>query len=177
MPQNGLIHVYYGNGKGKTTAALGLALRAAGYGKNVVIVQFLKGWNCGEHKILQKMSNVTLIRGKTIKNKFVCDMNDEEKQATKELQEKSLKKALDLVDKGQCDLLVLDEAADAQNLGMLDAKSLEEIIYNKPKSLELVVTGRNPDPRLLKQADYATEMIKHKHPFDKGITARKGIEF
>jgi len=177
MSEKGLTHIYIGDGKGKTTAALGLALRAAGYGKNVVIVQFLKSWTCGEHKSLPNLSNVTLIRGKTAGGKFVYDMNDEEKQTTKAWQEKSLNKALELVKKEQCDVLILDEAIDALKLGMLEATALKELIYNKPNSLELVITGHNPDDWLLEKADYVTEMVKQKHPYETGIQARKGIEY
>jgi len=175
--EKGLIHVYYGDGKGKTTAALGLALRAAGCGKSVVIVQFLKNWVCGEHNSFPKLSNVQLLRGKAAGGKFVHDMNEDEKRETKTSQDESLKTALELVNKGQCDLLVLDEVIDAHKLDMLDTILLEEILYGKPVSLELVITGHNPDARLLEQADYVTEMIKRKHPYDDGVSARRGIEF
>ena len=177
MPNPGLIHIYYGDGKGKTTAALGLALRAAGCGKKVVIVQFLKGWKSGEHNILSKMTNITLIRGKTAGGKFIFDMNDEEKSTTKAWQEKSLMKALELINKEQCDVLILDEVIDAQKLGMLDENMLIDFIKNKPVSLELIITGHEPDTILLEQADYITEMINRKHPYNNGIPARKGIEY
>ena len=176
MSKKGLIHLYYGDGKGKTTAALGLALRAAGCGKNVVIVEFIKNWSCGEHNSLTQLSNVKFFRGKAAGGKFIHEMNDEEKQETKASQDESLKNALELVDANQCDLLILDEAIDAHKLGVLDAEILEELIYNKPDHLELVITGHNPDERLLNHADYVTEMVKRKHPYDEGIAARKGIE-
>ena len=177
MSSNGLIHVYYGDGKGKTTAAFGLAIRAAGCGKNVVIVQFLKNWTCGEHNSLPKIPNVKLFRGKAAGGKFVHEMSDEEKQETKASQDESLKKALDLIDAEQCDVLILDEVIDAHRLGVLDTSVLEELIYNKPALLELVITGHNPDERLLNHADYVTEMKKCKHPYDEGIHARQGIEY
>jgi len=177
MSNSGLIHIYYGDGKGKTTAALGLALRAAGYGKKVVIVQFLKGWKCGEHNTLPNIPNITLIRAKTATKKFINEMNNEEKLLTKAWQEKSLKKAINLVKKEQCDILILDEIIDAGQLGMLDVNMLENFIAIKPDTLELVLTGHKPDIKLLEYADYATEMKKHKHPYDKKILARKGIEY
>ena len=177
MSESGLIHVYYGDGKGKTTAALGLAIRAAGCGKNVVIVQFLKSWTCGEHKSLSELSNVKLFRAGAVSGKFVREMSAEEKQESKSSNDESLKSALRLVEDGQCDVLILDEAIDAHRLEVLEAEMLEGIIYNKPVLLELVITGHNPDARLLKRADYVTEMIKRKHPYDEGICARKGIEF
>ena len=177
MSDNGFIHVYYGDGKGKTTAALGLALRAAGCGKKVVVIQFIKGWACGEHNSLPQLPNITLFTGKPVSNKFIHEMSEEEKQATKAAQDECLEKAVDLIKNGQCDVLILDEAIDAYQLGVLDAGMIERLIYDKPGSLELVITGHSPDTRLLEQADYVTQMLKHKHPYDIGISARKGIEF
>jgi len=177
MSAKGLIHLYYGDGKGKTTAALGLALRAAGCGKNVVIVEFLKNWACGEHNSIQQLSNVKYFRGKAAGGKFVHEMSIEEKQETKASQDESLKNAINLIEAGQCDLLILDEAIDAHRLGMIDTALLEKLIFDKPLNLELVITGHNPDERLLKLADYITEMVKRKHPYDEGISARQGIEF
>jgi len=177
MPEKGLIHIYYGDGKGKTTAALGLALRAAGCGKNVVVVQFLKSWACGEHNSLPQLPNITFLRGKAAGGKFVRDMNDEEKLETKTLQDECLTMAIELVETGQCEVLILDEVIDAHMLGVVDTVIVEEVIYNKPEQLELVITGHKPDTRLLERADYATEMLKRKHPYDEGITARRGIEY
>ena len=177
MSENGFIHVYYGDGKGKTTAALGLALRAAGCGKDVVIVQFLKNWVCGEHNSFLQLPNVKLFRGNVASGKFVHEMSEEEKRETKASQDECLNSALELIESGQCDMLVLDEVVDAHRLGVLDAQILEELVYNKPIVLELIITGHNPDARLLERADYVTEMVKRKHPYDEGVSARKGIEF
>ena len=177
MSQKGLIHIYYGDGKGKTTAALGLAIRAAGCGKNVVIVEFIKNWACGEHNSIPQISNIKLFRGKAAGGKFIHEMSEEEKQETKASQDECLKNALEQVETGQCDVLILDEAIDANELGMLDAALLEALINNKPDTLELVLTGHKPDARILERADYVTEMIKRKHPFDEGVNARQGIEF
>ena len=177
MTDKGLIHVYYGNGKGKTTAALGLAVRAAGCGKNVVIVQFLKNWKCGEHSSFSHLPNVAFFKGKTSKGKFIHEMSDDEKQETKKAQDECIKSAAALVENGKCDVLILDEVIDAQSLGVIDPDIIEEIVYNKPQMLELVITGHCPETRLLEHADYVTEMVKRKHPYDKGIKARQGIEF
>ena len=177
MSEKGLIHIYYGDGKGKTTAALGLALRAAGSGKNVVIVQFLKGRTCGEHSTIPKLSNIELLCAKPVNNKFVKDMTDEEKLQTATVQNDCLNKALKLVDSGQCDLLILDEITDTLQMGVIDNILLDKLIFEKPDSLELVITGHKPDKRMLNRADYITEMKKHKHPYDNGVNARKGIEF
>jgi cob(I)alamin adenosyltransferase len=172
----GLIHVYYGTGKGKTTAALGLALRACGSGKKVVIVQFLKDTPSGELNSLSCLENTTLLRGKAGKM-FAADMDEAEKAATKAIHDANLKDALDMVSSGACDLLILDEAIDAYQLGLLDEELLQSLVTNKPDGLELVITGHKPLDWLCDKADYVTEMRKVKHPYDQGIGARKGIEF
>ncbi|MCL2820637.1 MAG: cob(I)yrinic acid a,c-diamide adenosyltransferase [Oscillospiraceae bacterium] len=177
MPEKGFIHIYYGDGKGKTTAALGLAVRAAGCGKKVVIAQFLKGWNCGEHNTLMELPNIKMLCAKPASNKFVNEMNDEERLLTEASQNECLNEALELVEKGDCDVLILDEIIDTLEMGVVDVKLFEKAVYEKANKLELVLTGHNPDLQLLKQADYVTEMVKHKHPYDAGINARKGIEF
>ena len=174
---DGLMHYYYGNGKGKTTAALGLALRACGCGKRVVIVQFLKNWKCGELSSLDSLPDVTVFRGMPPHSKFVFEMSDEEKVAVKALHDKSLVDALELVRNGLCDLLILDEAEDAYSLGVLDQGLFMGLIADKPKALELVVTGHGADASIIGAADYVTEMVKRKHPYDEGVKARKGIEF
>ncbi|MGE5474188.1 MAG: cob(I)yrinic acid a,c-diamide adenosyltransferase [Ignavibacteriales bacterium] len=173
----GLVHFYYGDGKGKTTAALGLALRAAGSEKDVVIVQFLKDWKCGELQSLALLPNVRVLRGKSSGGTFVHEMSDEEKSQTKIIHDKNLKTALEFQKKGQCDLLVLDEVVDAYNLGVLDATLFEGLLDNKPEALEIVITGHEPNVRVLERADYVTEMLKVRHPFDEGASARRGIEF
>jgi len=177
MSEKGLTHIYFGNGKGKTTAALGLALRAAGFGVKVVIVQFLKDWQCGEISSLGLLPNVTVLRGKSSGGVFVRDMSDDEKAETKAIHDENLVMALELHAGGNCDLLVLDEALDAYSLGLLDEKLFVGLMKNKPENLELVITGHKPEGWMHDLADYVTEMIKHKHPYDIGIQARKGIEF
>ena len=175
----GYTHLYYGNGKGKTTAALGLALRAAGYGKSVVLVQFLKYWETNEIKSLAKLPNVTVIcsSSKKANKKFIFQMSEEEKAEVKARHSEDLKKALDLQKRETCDLLVLDEAVEAYQLGVLDADIFENLLFSKPEALELVLTGHEPNAKIIEQVDYVTQMIKHKHPYDNGIGARKGIEF
>lgn len=172
----GLIHVYYGSGKGKTTAALGLALRAAGRGEIVVIVQFLKDSDTGELNSLTCLPNITLLRG-TAAKVFVQDMTAEQLEKTKTIQNKNLQKALDLVSSDTCGILILDEALDAYQLGLLDKDLLLNLVTNKPEALELVITGHKPEESIINTADYVTEMVKIKHPYDRGVLARKGIEF
>ena len=173
----GLTHIYYGDGKGKTTAALGLALRAAGCGRNVVIVQFLKDWNCGELHSLALLPNVTVLRGKASGGVFIHEMNEEQKAETKAIHNKNLSDAMELQGLGRCDMLVLDEAIDALALGVLDEELFERLIDNKPGEMELVITGHSLRDDLLARADYVTEMVKRKHPFDTGVAARRGVEF
>lgn len=175
MSSNGLIHVYYGYGKGKTTCALGLAVRASGRGLKVVVLQFLKDMLTGELTQFERMENVQVIRG-TAAPCFVKNMTPEQRTQTKEIHDNNLRQALQLVEQGQCDLLILDEALDAYQKDLLDEEMFRGIVCDKPPALELVITGHKPIDWVMEQADYVTEMVKHKHPFDKGIRARKGIE-
>jgi len=177
MSERGLIHIYYGDGKGKTTAALGLAFRAAGTGKNVIFAQFLKGRPCGEHSALKDFSNITLLQGIPSGGKFISQMSEAEKAETKKSCDDCLQKATEAAGNKACDVLVLDEVIDALNLKMLTPQLLENLISQKPDSLEIILTGHNPAEELLAHADYITHMKKQKHPYDKGIMARKGIEF
>jgi len=175
--KRGFIHLYHGDGKGKTTAALGLALRASGCGKSVVFVQFLKDWKCGELNQLRMLPNITVMRGESTGGKFTCDMTDEEKAAVKSGHDRILAEALELQRRGECDMLVLDEGIDAYGCDLIDKALFESLFTDKPEPLELVVTGRLPEPLFLETADYVTEMVKRRHPYDLGVTARRGIEF
>ena len=176
-PEKGLTHIYYGDGKGKTTAALGLAIRASGCGKRVVIVQFLKDWQCGELSSLELLPNVTVYRGKSSGGVFYHELSEKERESTKVIHNANLAKAIELHQDGLCDMLVLDEVVDAYNLGALDQTLLKRLLSDKPDSLELVITGHSPENWLLEQADYATEMVKRKHPYDTGVPARRGVEY
>ena len=166
-----MIHVYYGDGKGKTTAAMGMALRAVNAGQRVVIVQFLKSGDSGEIAMLKKLG-ATVFCGKS-GQKFVSQMSGNEKRQTCELQNKNLHAALCK----KADLLVLDEACAAWQLDMIDKTLLRSVVENAPKNLEIVLTGRAPADWMLNCADYITEMCCRKHPFECGVTARKGVEF
>ncbi|WMJ22053.1 cob(I)yrinic acid a,c-diamide adenosyltransferase [Paludicola sp. MB14-C6] len=171
----GLIHIYCGNGKGKTTAAIGLALRALGFGFQVVVVQFLKDGNSSELKALKMFPNATVISGKDVAG-FSFKMTDDQKQIVKENHNQHLKSAIELCQNEQCDVLILDEVLDAVNLELIDYNMLIEFIKNKSSHIEIIMTGRNPKKELVDLADYISNVTKEKHPYDQGIKARGGIE-
>lgn len=171
----GLIHLYHGDGKGKTTAALGLSIRAAGSGFRVVFVQFLKNQPTGELSILGELPGITVLRGKE-GARFSFAMSEEEKERTKLLHTENLNAAIALAASGNCDLLVLDEVVGAYGRDLIDQSVLEVFVRNKPEQLELVMTGRNPAQWMIDCADYVSEIRKIKHPYDQGIPARTGIE-
>ena len=174
--KHGLIHVYTGDGKGKTTAALGLILRASGYGMRTVLVQFLKGRDTGEIHVLKNLRNVTVLRG-TQALGFYTSTSEADQAEMKRQNNANLIEAFRSADEGLCDLLVLDEICVAYSNSSLDKALLDKLILNKPFSLELVLTGRNTPPHFIELADYVTEFVKHKHPYDNGVAARKGVEF
>lgn len=167
----GLVHLYCGDGKGKTTAAMGLALRALGQGMQVVVVQFLKNGTSGELGPLRTLG-ATVYSGKP-GAKFTFQMNAEEKaQATQENNAR-LAEAL----QQPCDLLILDEICAARNSGMVDEALAKQAVLERPQHREVVLTGRNPEAWMVEAADYITEMQPRRHPYEQGIPARKGIEF
>ncbi|MDM8240175.1 cob(I)yrinic acid a,c-diamide adenosyltransferase [Pseudoflavonifractor phocaeensis] len=167
-----MLHLYCGNGKGKTTAAMGLALRAAGRGKRVVIAQFLKGANSGERFALAQLPQVTLLPVPDAVI-FSFRMTEEERRA-------EARRYQDLLaqirrEAPGCFLLVLDEACAAVNTGLLPLEDLLACLDSL--ECEVVLTGRDPAPQLVERADYITSMEAVRHPFEQGISARKGIEF
>lgn len=167
-----MLHLYCGNGKGKTTAAMGLALRAAGRGKRVVIAQFLKGADSGERFALAQLPHVTLLPvPDTVK--FSFRMTEEERRAEARRYQNLL--AQIRREAPGCFLLVLDEACAAVNTGLLPLEDLLACLDSL--ECEVVLTGRDPAPQLVERADYITSMEAVRHPFEQGISARKGIEF
>ncbi len=171
----GLIHIYCGDGKGKTTAAVGLAVRCAGRGNKVLLVQFLKSRDSGELYSLAKLPDIEIMRGKESK-KFTFQMNEEEKHALLIEHNKMFEQVLEKIKNGGYSLLILDEVIGALNAKVFEMPKLIEFLRHKPENLEVVLTGRNPAPELVEIADYVSEMRKVKHPMDKGIMAREGIE-
>lgn len=171
--EQGLIHIYCGNGKGKTTCAFGLALRCAGTGQQVRMVQFLKSGTTGEVEAMRHLPNVEILRAKQ-GTKFTFQMNEAERIQAKHDHMTLLDQAFS--DAEGLRMLVLDEIMAACSSGMVEETHLIELIAHKPEQLELVMTGRDPSVQLLALADYVTEMKKIRHPYDKGIAARIGIE-
>lgn len=171
----GLIHIYCGDGKGKTTAAVGLAVRCAGRGNKVLLVQFLKSRDSGELYSLAKLPDIEVMRGKESK-KFTFQMNEEEKHALLIEHNKMFEQVLAKIKNGGYSLLILDEVIGALNAKVFEMPKLIEFLRHKPENLEVVLTGRNPALELVEIADYVSEMRKVKHPMDRGIMAREGIE-
>jgi cob(I)alamin adenosyltransferase len=171
----GLIQVFTGDGKGKTTAALGTILRAVGHGLNIFVVFFIKGnYAYGEFSTLGKLPNVRLavfgLRQFIHKN---SEINPEEKRQA----EAALTAAREAIAGGEYDLVVLDEINVALDFHLIAMDDVIDIIKNKPSHVELILTGRHADARLIEMADLVTEMVNIKHPFDKGVQARQGIEY
>lgn len=172
----GMIHVYTGEGRGKTTSAIGLAIRAASYGKGVLILQFFKGRGRDSGEIIAaKKLNIKVMRFRD----QVSPIFD--KKVKLEELKKSIKKAIAIslkeIKSKSYDMVIMDEFNNLLSSGLATMEDIKKIIKEKPDSLELVFTGRGAPEELIKLADYVTEMRMIKHPFNKGVKARKGIEF
>lgn len=171
-----MVHIYYGDGKGKTTAAIGLAVRAAGSRMKVLFVQFLKTEFSGERHTLSHTENISLSFCPVELN-FTYNMTEEEKAKASVTFRKLFDDSVRTVLTQKYDMIVLDEIFSAINANMVSEGALYEFVSNAPKNLEVVLTGHDPSQRLLDLADYVTEMKKIKHPYEQGIPARFGIEF
>ena len=173
--QLGLVHIYCGDGKGKTTAATGLAVRAKGLGLNVLFVQFLKSGNSSELGALRKL-DIEVVSGQPT-GKFVFQMNPEEKAVSRAFNQQRLVEVVKRSRQG-LDLLILDEILGALSTGMVDEEDLVSFLKSKPDHLEVVLTGRDPSDQLLACADYVSEITMVKHPYESSKTpARPGIEY
>lgn len=173
----GLVIVYTGNGKGKTTAAMGLALRAAGYGKHVLVIQFVKTWFTGEKGGFEHVPNVEFIQAGKGFYKILGDQLPEQEhvEAAKEAFELAQAK----ISSGEYDVVVLDEIIGSITGGLLPLAPVLELIDAKPPQLDLVLTGHHAQELapIVERADLMTEMVKVKHPYDSGILARKSIDY
>lgn len=176
--ENGLIHIYTGNGKGKTTAALGLALRAIGAGKKVIIIQFMKMGEYSEHKAIKKYRLPILIESYGIGYyKILGDKKP--KTAHQKAAQKALKFAQKIIAENKHDLIILDEINVAVYLGLIKIEEVIQLLTPKTYTIksEIVLTGRRAHLKLKKIAHLITDMKKVKHYFDKGQKARQGIEY
>lgn len=170
----GLIHLYCGDGKGKTSAAVGLAVRAAGAGKRVIFTQFFKDGTSSEVHPLSSLPGVRTMHAQTVKGLFRSMSQQQREQAREDYT--ALFRQVAAAAK-EADLLILDEIVSACNRGVVPETLVTDFLRSRPDRLEVVLTGRDPSPELLKLADYITEMRKLRHPYDRGMAARKGIEF
>jgi cob(I)alamin adenosyltransferase len=172
--EEGLVQVYTGNGKGKTSAAFGLALRAVGRGLKVYMIQFIKGgFDYGELSAVKYLPNLEL---KAFgRGKFVTQVPPNEQDI--ELAKEAFVLAKRVVESNEYDVVILDEINVAIHLGLVDLQNVVHLIKNKPKDLELVLTGRYAPDEIIENADLITEMKEIKHPYRKGVKPRKGIEY
>lgn len=172
MKSRGLVHIYTGNGKGKTTAALGLALRAAGQGMRVCVLQFMKGrGRCGEHRFVERWPAFEILQPSCAS---CFGQSDSQRQAAAS---EALDQVRSIMDSGCYDLLVLDEILTAVKNGLVPEDEALQLIASKPDGLELALTGRGAPQSLIDAADLVTEMVAIKHPLSRGVRARKGIEY
>jgi len=168
-----VIQIYTGNGKGKTTAALGLALRAHGCGLRVIMIQFMKGKDCGELRASRHLKNFTIEQyGRC---EFIDSKNPQ--KIDYEWAEKGLKRAKEVIQSQSYDLVILDEINLALDYGLVKLKEIVELILKTPLKIEVILTGRNVPSELTKYADLITEMREIKHYSKKGISVREGIEY
>ena len=170
----GCVHIYCGDGKGKTSSAVGLAVRASGRGKKVLIVRFLKTEDSGE--VLRKIPGITVTPCDRTFG-FVFRMNEEQKREAGAYFQSRFETAVKTAVEDGVDLLVLDEILASCNYGMVREDDVAEFLRNRPAEMEVVLTGRDPSDRLIALADYVSEIKMVKHPYTQGIGAREGIEY
>ena len=172
--RRGLVYIFTGDGKGKTTAALGVVLRALGHGLRVHITYFIKGdYPYGERNILSKLPNVTMASFGSLEFIEPANIKPEEIEQAK----LALATAREAMLSGNYDLVVLDEVNVAVAFKLVELDEVVKLIEDKPKNVELILTGRQADTKLVQMADLVTEMLKIKHPYDEGVLARKGIDY
>jgi len=170
----GLVEIFTGSGKGKTSAALGVVVRALGHGLRVHIVFFMKGgYPYGERNIIDQLPNVSF---QSFGHEHFVDPHNV-KAEEKEQARQALKAASEAIASGEFDLVVLDEVNVASSWKLIEVEDVLRLIEDKPQNVELILTGRYADQRLIERADLVTEMVEIKHPFDKGIKARRGFDY
>lgn len=173
--EKGFVHIYYGEGKGKTSAAMGLLMRASGAGLRVIVVQFNKGSDSSEIKFLDKMG-IASIKVQD-ESGYVPFMDAEQKARCLKNYQHCLKQVFELVSDKSYDVVILDELLAAVETGMVEIQQAVELIQNKSPQTELIITGRYPTRELIEMADYVSEIKLIKHPYSKGVYSRLGIEY
>jgi cob(I)alamin adenosyltransferase len=170
----GIVQILTGDGKGKTSAAMGAIMRAAGHGLRISVIFFMKGdYSCGERKILREIPGVAI---KSFGGEdFIFPDRVKPEQIVQA--EQALIAARGDMLSGHYDLIVLDEVNVTAAFKLISVESILQLIKDKPEKVELILTGRKADPRLIQVADLVTEMIKIKHPFDQGLQARAGFDY
>jgi len=171
--KKGYIHVYTGPGKGKTTAAIGLGIRAAGAGLKVNMIQFMKGRRYSELVTIDKIENFSYSQHG--RDEFV-NKEDPEKIDI-DLAQEGFKYAEEIIRSNKYDIIILDEINVAVDFGLISLNKVLNIIEEKPEKLELILTGRYAHPEIVKIADYVSEILEIKHPYQQGVKARKGIDY
>ena len=174
--EQGKIHIYCGDGKGKTTAAVGLAIRCAGSGRKVVFAQFLKDGSSSEIRLLGQIPGIEVLVCPENFG-FTFRMTEETRARAADAYQALFDRAVYRAEKLQADLLVLDESIGAYQAMLLDPRAVLTFLCEKPEYLEVVMTGRDPGEELLGLADYVTEMQCIRHPYAQGLPAREGIEY
>lgn len=175
--KEGFIEIYTGDGKGKTTAALGLGMRAAGNKMTVYMVQFLKGGETGELTSIKKLEPYFKVFRFEKKRDFFWNLNNEEKEELRSEIRKAYDFCMDVLKNQKCDILIMDEIMGVLGNKLLSEEDILKLMELKPKNVELVLTGRNVPLNIVNKADLVTEMKLVKHYFEKGVAARKGIEY
>lgn len=171
-----MLHIYHGNGKGKTTAAVGLAVRFAGSGGKVLFMQFLKNGSSSEISVLKAIDGISVSCCEEC-CKFTFQMNENEKNAVIKKHDLMLEEAVSMIENGEVGLVILDEFLDAYNKKMLNTKLADKLILSVSDKAEVAVTGRSPNQEFIEKADYISCISAEKHPYTNGISARKGIEY
>ncbi|HDP75175.1 MAG TPA: cob(I)yrinic acid a,c-diamide adenosyltransferase [Bacteroidales bacterium] len=171
-PQNGYIHLYTGNGKGKTTAAMGLAIRAVGAGKSVFIAQFVKGMYYSELEALKRFTEITLKQ-----YGLDCFIVNKPTQNDIEAAQKGLIEVSRIISENRYNMVILDEVCIALHYHLFGLNEIVNLLNHKPQPMEIVLTGRYAPQELIAMADLVTEMQEIKHYYKRGVKARKGIEY
>ncbi len=173
--KKGCVHIYHGDGKGKTTCGIGLCIRGAGAGLKVLIAQFLKDNSSSERRILENVPGIFLVQGPS-KARFTFSMSPEELEAAGRQYREMFQKIVETACAGGYDMVFLDEILHLILKNLIPESQVLDFLDRRPEGMEVILTGYSPSLELLSRADYVSHIVKEKHPYDQGLTARAGIE-